>query len=157
MELKPEIKKVLTEMNFIKRYEKLSDESRNKVTSDDADYIPIKRLIEIFNSFGYDAVYYKKEKFFKVGVVEKLPTYGIWFNIALHSGAVELIWTAYHNNEVRLGSPWNMYPRLLISLDYRVEPPLYSTEFELTQVLRVAFEMYEDFKARLIAEYEAMS
>jgi len=151
-DLKPEIKKILTKINFIERYEDISN--RFAAPENKGFDVPIERSIQIINSLGYDAVYDKKERFFKVGVVENMPTYRIWFNIVLRYNIAEFIWVVYHNNEVRLGSPWSIYSRLLVAPDKKIKYPHYSTSFELEQLLKAAFELYEDFKQEVIEEYQ---
>ena len=153
-ELKKEIRKVLCDINFIERYEHMSDDSRKQVSRSDSKEVEVEQVIDIINSIGYEVVFDKKEKFFKVGLVENVPKYRIWFNIVLRSGVAEFIWVVYHNNEVRLGSPWSIYVKLL-SPDKRIKPPLYSDEQDLKKLLKQAMNMYDDFKSALIAEYQA--
>ncbi|GLC81702.1 hypothetical protein [Lacrimispora brassicae] len=153
-ELKPEIKQVLTKINFVERYEALSESSRDISAKADIIDISIEQVTKIINDLGYETKYDKKERFFKVGLVEDLPKYRIWFNVVLRSGVAEFIWVVYHNEEVRLGSPWSIYPKLLISPDKRIKPPLYSTSLDLEKLLRTALEMYEDFKQGVVDEYK---
>lgn len=155
-ELKPEIKKVLNKIDFVKRYEDLSENSRSRLSRQGTNDVTNESAIRIIKDLGYEVSYDKKEKFFKAGVVEELPTYRIWFNIVLRSGVVEFIWVVYHDDEVRLGSPWSIYSKLLISPDKKIKPPLYSTELDLEYILQNAFEMYEDFKKGVIEEYKSI-
>ena len=63
---------------------------------------------------------------------------------------VELIWEAWHNGEVRAGDPWDIFIRLL-SNDTGKVPVLYFHSYdELKEIMKIAFEMYEDFKRELI-------
>lgn len=75
----------------------------------------IEKVNEIFIRLGYAATFDKKEKFFKVGVLDHSPNYMIWFHIILEHGMTEFVWVVYHNNEVRLGSPWSVYSRVLMN------------------------------------------
>ncbi|MEC2057624.1 hypothetical protein I6J18_12455 [Peribacillus psychrosaccharolyticus] len=55
--------------------------------------------------------------------------------------------------EVRLGSPWSDYPRLLIEASKRIKKPVYKSYEELEEILKEAFLLYEDLKFGLINLY----
>ena len=59
---------------------------------------------------------------------------------------IELIWVVYEEDEVLLGSPWTRYPRLMIGRDYIIKQPIISDYVDFRDVMKIAFEMYEDFK-----------
>ncbi|MET3656311.1 hypothetical protein [Sporosarcina psychrophila] len=65
----------------------------------------------------------------------------------------DFIWVVYHNNEVRLGSPWSVYSKLLIDPRERIKKPVYQSYRELEEILKEAFLMYDDFKGELINLY----
>ncbi len=156
IEMKPEIKKVLEKINFIDRYQAMSNRFRGN--SNDLDdrlgSYNIQKVIEVLKHFGYEATFDYKERFFKVGVVDHSPQYMIWFNISLEHGMTEFIWVAYYNGEVRLGSPWSIYPRLLINPSMRIKMPIFRSYEELEEILKEAFVLYEEFKWELISLYE---
>lgn len=154
-EMKPEIKTVLEKIEFVNRYKVLSKQFRGNPNdiNDRLENYDIEKVNEIFTKLGYDAAFDNKEKFFKVGVVDNSPNYTIWFNIILEYGMTEFIWVVYHNNEVRLGSPWSVYSRLLIDPSERIKKPVYRSYEELEEILKEAFSMYEDFKFNLINLY----
>ena len=153
--MKPEIKVVLDKIGFVDRYKKMSEYFRGNPNdlNDRLEDYDVKKVIEMFNSFGYEATFDKKEKFFKLGVIDNSPYYMIWFNIILEYGMTEFIWVVYRNNEVQLGSPWSVYSRLLIDQKARIKKPVYRDYKELEQILKEAFLMYEDFKRELINLY----
>ena len=155
LEMKSEIKLVLEKIDFVNKYKKMSERFKGNPNdlNDRLDEYDVEKVIEIFNSFGYQATFDKKEKFFKLGVVDNSPKYMIWFNIILENGMTEFIWVVYHNNEVRLGSPWSVYSRLLINSKERIKKPIYRSYKELEEVLKEAFYMYEDFKRELLNIY----
>lgn len=154
-EMKPEIKTVLEKIEFVNRYRVLSEQFRGNPNdiNDRLDSYDIEKVNEIFTKLGYDVAFDNKEKFFKVGVVDNSSNYTIWFNIILEYGMTEFIWGVYHNNEVRLGSPWSVYSRLLIDPSERIKKPVYRSYEELEEILKEAFSMYEDFKFNLINLY----
>lgn len=154
-EMKPEIKAVLEKIEFVDRYKKLSEHFRGNPNdlNDRLDDYDIEKVNEIFKRLGYVATFDKKEKFFKVGVIDNSPNYMIWFNVILEYGMTEFIWVVYHNDEVRLGSPWSVYSRLLIDPRERIKKPVYRDYEELEEILEEAFLMYDDFKSELINVY----
>lgn len=151
-EMKPEIKTVLEKIDFVNRYKVLSEQFKGNPNdiNDRLENYDIEKVNEIFTKLGYDTTFDYKEKFFKVGVVDN---YTIWCNIILEYGMTEFIWVVYHNNEVRLGSPWSVYSRLLIDPNERIKKPVYRSYEELEEILKEAFLMYEDFKFNLINLY----
>ncbi|GAB2573601.1 hypothetical protein [Gracilibacillus alcaliphilus] len=77
---------------------------------DDVDMVVVIDMIE---SLGYSVSISKKEKFLKIQeVIQEGLIFAI--HIAFHSGRVEFIWDVERNGEVRLGSPWAVYSKLLI-------------------------------------------
>ncbi|MEC2077219.1 hypothetical protein [Metabacillus fastidiosus] len=151
-ELKPEIKTSLEKIRFVDRYKEMSNRF-NSNPDDSFENYEIDTVIEIIKNLGYDVSFDKKENFLKVGVIDNSPNYKIWFNIVLEYGITEFIWVVYHNNEVRLGSPWSVYSRLLIDPSERITAPIFRNYKELVEILKGAFVMYEDFKIELINLY----
>ncbi|EOO34318.1 hypothetical protein IIU_02545 [Bacillus cereus VD133] len=132
VEMKPEIKEVLRKIKFVDRYKKLSGNFSSNLNdlNDRLEDYDIEKVNEIFIRLGYAATFDKKEKLFKVGAVDHSPNYMIWFNIILEHGMTEFVWGVYHNNEVRLGSPWSVYSRLLMSTSERIKTPVYRNYME---------------------------
>ena len=147
-DLELEIKEVLEKINFVERYKALSE-----------NFLIVKihlktmkmKNIEVFESLGYKARYNKKQTFYCRR--KKKDVYTFRFNISLKYGVAELIWEACHNGEVRAGDPWDIFIRLL-SNDMGKVPVLYFHSYdELKEIMKIAFEMYEDFKRELIPIY----
>ncbi|MBP3040372.1 hypothetical protein J9303_12845 [Bacillaceae bacterium Marseille-Q3522] len=156
MEMKPEIIEVLKKIDFPTRYKKLSDSSREngKDVKDRMYEYDVEKIKEILNDLGYEASFDKKEKFFKVGVVDHSPRYSIWFNLILEGGRTTFVWTVFRNKEVRLGRPWIAYSKHIENPNEKIRTPVYRSYKELEVILREAFVLYEDFKRELIAIYE---
>ncbi|PAF18974.1 hypothetical protein [Terribacillus saccharophilus] len=155
LEMKPEIKVALEKIKFVDRYKLLSGKYQNNSNDvdDKLERYDIEDVKAIIKKLGYDAEFDKKEKFFKVGVLDESPNYKIWFNIILEYGMTEFIWVVYHHDEVRLGSPWSVYSRFLVDPKERIKKPVYRSYEELEQILKEAFSMYDDFKGELINLY----
>ncbi|PFZ52293.1 hypothetical protein [Bacillus wiedmannii] len=150
-DLELEIKEVLEKIDFVERYKSLSEKFPDRTNT--FENYENQKAIEVFESLGYKARYNKKEDFFIVGEVKNKDVYTFRFNISLKYGVAEFIWEAWHNGEVRAGDPWDIFIRLL-SNDTEKVPVLYFHSYnELKEIMKIAFEMYEDFKRELIPIY----
>ncbi|MDM5186432.1 hypothetical protein QUF99_03120 [Bacillus sp. DX4.1] len=149
--LKPEIQEVLEKIDFMERYKALSEKFSDRENT--FENHENEKAIEVFESLGYKARYMKKENFFIVGEVKNKDIYTFRFNISLKYGLVEFIWTARHNGEVRAGTPWAMFVEVLSNDTEKVLRPEFHSYDELKEIMKIAFEMYEDFKRELIAIY----
>ncbi|WP_080874146.1 hypothetical protein [Oceanobacillus timonensis] len=157
-DLKPEIKKTLMEMDFVRKYEELSkkysiENIQEEERLSDIDMVLVMEIIEkIAHQLGCSVSYDKKENFFRVeDTVQKELVFAV--HIAIISDRVEFTWEVVHNDEVRLGRPWFSYARLLIDLNYKIRMPAFKNYDELEAILKESFDMYEEFKAILIKEY----
>ncbi|MCU5570294.1 hypothetical protein OCA42_10390 [Bacillus cereus] len=150
-DLEPEIKEVLEKIDFIQRYKASSKQFPDRENT--FENYENEKVIAVFETLGYKARYNKKAGFFIVGEVKNKDSYAFRFNISLKYGVAELIWEAWHNDEVRVGDPWDVFIRLL-SNDMGKVPVLYFHSYdELKEIMKIAFEMYEDFKRELIPIY----
>ncbi|MBP2623834.1 hypothetical protein [Streptococcus oricebi] len=147
MELNPIVKQALIDIDFVGRYEKLSEEYNEARTPDNKrlDIIDGELIMDIISNLGYQPSFNAREKFFKIKK-EKIQDYSFGFHIAMSYGMVELIWVVEQGKDVLLGSPWSVYSRRLINPDYRIKMPVCGDYDELEDVLMKAFKMYEDFK-----------
>lgn len=150
-DLEPEIRDVLKEINFVDRYKRLAEKFSNKENK--LSKFENDKVIDIFKTFGYQARYVKNEDFFIVGEVKNKDIYTFRFNITLKYGVVELIWYAKHNGVVKAGDPWDMFVRLLSNDREKVPTVFFRSYEELKEIMKIAFEMYEDFKSELIEIY----
>ena len=101
--------------------------------------------MEIVELLGYKAQYDKRERFFHIKL-EEIGHFRFGFHFALEYGRLELIWVVYEGDKVVLGSPWTRYPRLMIARDYIIKQPIISDYVDFRDVMKIVFEMYEDFK-----------
>lgn len=151
MELNPKIKCSLIKIDFIERYEKLSNKFSAERTPSGRRlvYIDGEEVMEIIQELGYSPLFNTKEKFYKIKEehIDKL-TFGV--HIILRGGMVDLVWVVKENDEILLGSPWGTYSKRLIDINYRIKKPVFETYEDLEEILKVSFEMYEDFKRALI-------
>ena len=80
---------------------------------------------------------------------EHIGKYSFGFHIILRDGTADLVWIVREGDVLLLGSPWGTYSRRLIDVDYRIKKPVFGTYEDLEAILKIAFEMYEDFKCAL--------
>ena len=148
--MNPKIKDALLKINFIERYEKLSAQFSVAKTpaNDRLIYIDGEEVMEMIRAAGYSPRFNPKEKFYKIEE-EHIGKYIFGIHIILRDGRVELVWV---NGTLLLGAPWGTYSRRLIDTNYRIKPPVFGTYEDLEAILKIVFEMYEDFKRAL--QYE---
>ncbi|QIZ44479.1 hypothetical protein BHV55_23265 [Bacillus sp. RZ2MS9] len=150
-DLEPEIKEVLEKIDFIQRYKALSKQFPDRENT--FENYENEKAIEVFESLGYKARFMKKENFFIVGEVKNKDFYTFRFNISLKYGLVEFIWSARYNGEVRVGNSWGMFVKVLSNGSERLPAVCFHSYDELKEIMKIAFEMYEDFKRELIPIY----
>ncbi len=150
IELHPKIKETLIEIDFIRRYEELSNEFNAERTpsSKRLMYIDGEEVLEIIKNLGYSPLFNSKEKFYKIQE-EKIGKYTLGVHIILQGGMVDLIWTVRENGELILGAPWGTYSKRIIDSNYRIKKPIFGTYEDFEEILKNAFEMYGDFKRTL--------
>ena len=147
MKLDARVEKALQDINFVERYEALSHTfSRSRTPKEEAlDYYDGDFLMEIVELLGYKAQYDKRERFFHIDL-EEIGNFRFGFHFAFERGRLELIWVIYEGNKAIMGSPFASYAKWLISRDYIILKPVISSYDDFEQVMKIAFEMYEDFK-----------
>lgn len=147
IELNPKIKQALIGLNFIKRYEELSNEFNAERTplSHRLEYIDGEEIMEMIQDLGYSPLFDRKEKFYKIRE-EQTEKYTFGVHIILRGGMADFVWVVRENGELLLGEPWGIYPRILVNINYRIKNPIFGTYEDLEQILKITFRMYEDFK-----------
>lgn len=155
LELKPEIKEALIEMDFVEKYKSLSEKySSEKVKNEDRlIYYDIDEVIDTIKDLGYDSHFEKKEKFFQIEETHEDKCV-FNFNIGLDTGMADFVWVVKYDGDLKLGSPWSIYSRLLIDSNYRIKKPIFSDYEDLEEILKIAFSMYEEFKTILLTIYD---
>ena len=147
MKLDTRVEQALIEINFVERYGNISKKYDRERTpkGQELDYFDGDFLMEIVELLGYKVRYDKRERFFYIDL-EEIGHFRFGFHFALEYGRLELIWVAYEGDKVVLGSPWTKYPRLMIARDYIIKQPIIYDYVDFRDVMKISFEMYEDFK-----------
>jgi hypothetical protein len=146
MQLPPEIRAALEKIDFINRYKSLA--ARYKFKSDERfKNYDNNEVSKIFAELGYPARYDKRENFFQI--VEEYPSFQFGFHIYLKYALLELIWVVRKDGELLIGDPWDWLKQLLDGTDERFRAAGFRN-YDLREILKEAFEMYEDFKRVLL-------
>ena len=150
-ELHPKIKDALLKINFVERYEKLSARfSAAKTLSDDRlIYLDGEEVMAMIRAAGYSPQFDTREKFYRIKE-EHIGKYSFNIHIILRYGIAELVWVVKEDGVLLLGAPWSTYSRRLIDVNYRIKNPVFVTYEDLEEILKIVFEMYEDFKCTLM-------
>jgi len=145
--LHPKVKNALLKIDFIPRYEKLSSRfnADRTPTNDRLIYIVGEEVMEMIQDLGYSPQFHPKEKFYKIEE-EHYGKLVFSVHIILWMGTVDFVWIVKENGVLLLGSPWSIYPRQLVNVNYRIKKPVFGTYEDLEDILKITFGMYEDFK-----------
>lgn len=152
-ELHPKIKDALIKIDFVKRYEELSNKysSERTPSNNRLVYIDGEEVLEMIQELGYHPLFNSREKFYKIKE-EKIGNFVFGVHIILRWGMMELVWVVKENGELLLGSPWGTYSKKLISNNYIVKSPFFGDYEDLEEILKITFKMYEDFKLALTGD-----
>ena len=148
MKLDSRVEQALQAINFVERYKELSDKFSLDRTPKEKhlNIITGELIFDVFEDLGYRAKFDGREKFFYIEPIKE-NGYTFGFHISIFKGLVELIWIVRDSqNKVILGTPLIEFSRRLISPDYRIMDPVMSNYDDFENVMKIAFEMYEDFK-----------
>lgn len=151
IELNPKIKQVLQDINFVERYERLSNSYNDKRTplKERLRFIDGEIIMDSLLQLGYEVDFDSKEKYFKLKEGQ-IKNYTFTANIILENGMVDLVWIVKENGNLILGLPIGEYSRLIISPSYRIKKPIFGTYEDLDEILRCSFQLFEDFKQILV-------
>ena len=93
IELNSKIQDALIKINFIKRYEELSNKfnaertpSHNRLV-----YLDGEEVMETIQDLGYYPIFDRKEKFYKTKE-EEIGKFTLCVNIILQGGMIDLVW-----------------------------------------------------------------
>ena len=151
MALDPRIIEAFKKIDFVKRYEELSNTFNEEKTPDEKilEKTETKKVKEIIQNLGYQCQFNSKERFYKIKD-EQIGDFSFRVHISLRYGLVELIWVASESGNLLMGAPWIVYAReLKDDIRYSIRRPVIGSYGDLEEILKISFEMYEDFKRAL--------
>lgn len=153
IQIKPEIKKALLDIDFFKRFEQLSkrfDEIKTP-RKERLRYFDGEIVMESISRLGYAVEFEPKEKFFIVKG-GKIENYSFVVHIILDNGMVDMVWIVKNNDKLILGLPIGEFSRIIFNPDYRIKKPIFGTYEDLDEILCTGFQMFEDFKRVLVSD-----
>ena len=136
------LKNVLLSMNFKNRYDTLFEKHSHRNLFKKADP---KEVQEIIEKLGYECVYHKTDKFFKIDDVQP----NLSLNLSTDIGIVEFILDTTVDGEGD-GGPFD-YMCTFVSDDENLKAPRFASYEELEEILVEGFGIYEDIKKGLLA------
>lgn len=147
MDIDKNIKIALERMNFTKRYQLLSDhynELRTPVENE-LIYIDGQEVMNMIQELGYIPIFDDKEKFYRIKE-EKVDDFTFGVHVIIRDGRIDFVWIVKEKNVVLLGLSWGSYSRILVDSDYIIKRPVIGDYDDIEDILKISFEMYEDFK-----------
>lgn len=138
------LKNVLLSVNFKNRYDTLFEKHSHRNLFKKADPKEVQGIIE---KLGYECVYHKSDKFFKIDDVQP----NLSLNLSTDIGIVEFILDTTVNGEGD-GGPFD-YMCTFVSDDENLKAPRFASYEELEEILVEGFGIYEDIKKGLLASH----
>lgn len=151
MELHQEIENALIKIKFVEKYTNISEESIIKYneTATKVNKVEPQQIIQLLEGLGIHAEFIKKERFFKTTDIRN-KNYLFRMHFAFNYDFVECIWVVQKNNNMLLGSPLGVLPRLLVSPDFRIKPPKYSNYEDIQVIVKQLLNLFNEFQCALV-------
>jgi hypothetical protein len=149
--LQPIVEHILNDIDFINRYETLS----NKYSSRDETFlISNEEILKIAHNFGCRLKYSKVKEFH---VVEKQEKWLFGFGFTLRYNSLE-IGCSVKNEVLSINSsaPWGFWVGLMTNNEKKIRKPMFSNYEDLIGILKESFVIFEDFKNELLKQEKAV-
>ena len=146
------VKEALEKINFVKKYELLSNTFNGEKTplKERLRYVDGEIVLDYLAQLGYKAHFESKEKYFRIEEVQ-IGTYTFSCNIILYGGMVDIVWIVKESGNLILGLPIGEYSRLMIAPNYKIMKPIFGTYEDLDEIFESIFKLFEDFKKAMVA------
>lgn len=146
------VKSALEKIDFVKRYEQVSNTFNKEKTPlrERLRYLDGEIVLDSLAQLGYNAHFESKEKYFWIEEA-KIGTYTFSSNIILDRGMVDIVWIVSEGGNLILGLPIGEYSRLMIAPNYKIAKPIFGTYEDLDEILKSVFKLFEDFKKAMVA------
>lgn len=143
--LQPMIENVLINIDFINRYEFLALTYSNR---DEVFHFSKNDVLNIAHSIGCQLKYSKSREFY---LCEKKGNFSFEFGFTLRYHSLELGCSVKNEYlQIHSAAPWGFWVDLMTNNKKNVFHPKFSNYEELKEILKVAFEIYEDFKREVV-------
>lgn len=143
-------KNILKRVNFVDRYTDISRKFHFDL-KDGFEKFSNDEVLRVVNHLGYQVKYLKGDNFFKIA--ETINPFKFHFNIVLKGGIVEFIWGVWKGDkpQLELSDPWGVVADDM-GYESPIRKPLFRNYEDLQEILKEAFNIYEDFKRELLKE-----
>lgn len=150
--LQREVRDALEKINFIERYESVSNIFNGEITplKERLRYIDGEIVLYNLAQLGYKAYFERKEKYFWIEEVQT-GAYTFSCNIILDDGMADIVWIVKESGNLILGLPIGEYSRLMIDPNYKIAKPVFGTYEALDEIFESIFRLFEDFKKAMVA------
>ena len=135
------LQSILQKIDFKNRFDALFEQHSHKNLLKKTD---LKMVSNIINQLGYESVYHKSGKFFKIDAANPKTS----LNVSVDLGIVEFILDTTIDDE-GVGGPFG-YMREQIESEGRIKKPRFGSYEELNDILIDGFGIYEDIKVQLL-------
>jgi hypothetical protein len=136
------LKSILLKINFKNRFDSLFEKHSHRNLFKKADPKEVQKIIE---KLGYECVYHKSDKFFKIDNVQP----NLSLDLSTDIGIVEFILDAIVDGE-GTGGPFG-HMSTFIEHEDRIKKPRFASYEELEEILVEGLGIYEDIKKELLA------
>ena len=158
MEINSKEYQVYKNIDFVNRYENLSN---NFQFEDRLDYVN-DEVLKLIAKIGNKAKYVKSDNFFKIE--DKINGVKFYLHICLKYSNAELIIGAIDiaQDNFITGTVFGRLYKLIkysegVDLEANIRDPKFRNYEDLEQILKEAFSIYEDFKTELIKQEKSVS
>ncbi len=151
MNLDQEIVNALIKIQFVEKYESISNSAFAKYNAAEEKIgrADPKKITELLETAGMNAKFIKKEKFYKTEDI-CIGNYSFRMHFAFNYDFTECIWVVHKNNILILGSPLGVLPRLLVSPNFRIKPPKYSNYDDILIIVKQLKSLFNELQNALV-------
>jgi hypothetical protein len=151
MSIDQHMKSALENIHFIERYRELS-RNYSFALNETFEKFDYREVLKIFDELGYNVKYFKEDQLFLI--IEEISSIQFKNKFILKYGIAQLSWNFYRN-DTWSGSVWSMLKTFIDGTSFDNEEdkiywPVFRNYEDLRGLLRIALEMYEDFKREFI-------
>ncbi|WP_111307777.1 hypothetical protein [Confluentibacter sediminis] len=145
--------KLYDDIDFCSRYKDIATKYKVENRDNRLKKIDKKKVLEIFDSLGYEAIFNTKESFYKVRIIKF--EYDFYFHVDIRSGLYELIFGVICKDSKKHigGVIADVYDDILRVKQIEEESmslPSFSNYEELESMLKESLSLFVDFKVGVL-------
>lgn len=143
--LQPVIEDILNKIDFIKKYELIS----NTYSSRNENFLySNEEILKIAHDIGWKLKYSKTKEFYSI---EKEENFSLKLGFTIRYHSIE-IGCSINNEPLKINSsaPWNFWVDLMTDGKKKIKKPMFSGYGDIRNILTGVFSIYKDFKKEVI-------